>query len=506
MNIKKMLTLTLIMSTALFIMTSCGGDSEEKSPFPTDPIEIVAYGINDSMNVIKDEASNSMMNLGSYIGLEDSDLEKPEVTINFDISNAEGNAAVFYRSLNNTKSKDASLAFGFTSEGSTMQSSVNFTGNDMIMSFLSPDEPMVKYSMPKDTASSISDLAPLDRYVAALELAATEGAKDTWDADLSKMTDGLSANLTSENVEEATEVITHNGKELEATTYTLTAKETGAAEALTDLFNALNNDSDMNSLTSSSELAEEQTDTDTEDALASVKAVVNDEAKLASTVLTTTVYVNDETILACNMTFETPDGNFIINNQYAIDKNSKNITTKTIYVSGLEMTTTHVVTTDGDTENDKTTYSMNQAVPQSTFELINESAIKKTDDNYIKDFNVSYTSTEEGVVSSYSTIGKYEGITSGAVTNGTFSGTADTNESQLGAQTFNYTGTSLISDTDPQVEIPAFLADSGVEFTDVNELKTYLNDSSDSETANIVSPYEQKIIAITWMIRFNLNF
>lgn len=499
MNMKKVLTVILIMSTSLFIMTSCGGGDEKKSSFPTDPLEIVTYGINDSMSVIKEEASDSMLNLSSYMGLEESDLEKPEVNINFDIKNDEGDVSIFYKALNNTKSKDATLALGLSADGQNMQTSVNFTGDDMIMSFLSTSEPMVKYSMPSDKTNSISDLDPLSRYVAALELEPAEESKDTWDADLSKFTDGLSTNLTSENVEKTTEAITHKGEEIEASTYTLTAADAAASEALKDLFNALNSDEDMNSLTTASEQADE----DSVEALASVESVINDEAKLAETKLTSKVYVDNETILACNMTFETPDGNFIINNQYAIDKNSKDITTKTVYISGLEMTSTHVLTTDGDTENEKQTYVMSQANPKGTLELINESKAVKAGDDYTKDFTISYTSDEEGVITTANSTGKYEATNSEGTVNGTFSGTADSNDPTEGKQTFNYSGTTLMSDKDPEVTIPTFLADSGKEFTDVNELKAYLNEDSGNKIKNITNPYERKITAMIWMIRLN---
>lgn len=499
MNMKKLLTVILILSTSLFIMTSCGGDGEKKSSFPSDPLEIVTYGINDSMNVIKDEASNSMLNLSSYMGLEDSDLEKPEVNISFDITSDDGVFSIFYKALNNTKSKDATLALGLSAEGQNMETSVNFTGDDMIMSFLSPSEPMVKYSMPNDKASTISDLDPLNRYVAALELEPAEKAKDTWEADLSKFTEGLSTNLTTENVEESTEAITHKGEEIEASTYTLTAADTVASAALVDLFTALNSDEDMNSLTTASEQAEE----DSVDALASVEAVINDEAKLAETKLTTKVYVDNETILACNMTFETPDGNFVINNQYAIDKNNKDITTKTVYISGLEMTSTHVLTVDGDTENETQTYVMGEAESKEVLKVINESTAVKSGDNYTKDFKISYTADEDGVITSANSTGKYEATESKGIINGTFTGTIVTNDPDEGEQTMTYAGSSLLSDNDPEVTIPAFLDESGVAFTDVNELKAYLNENSDNETANISNPYERSITAMIWMIRLN---
>ncbi len=255
----------------------------------------------------------------------------------------------------------------------------------------------------------------------------------------------------------------------------------------------------MNSLTTASEQADE----DSVEALASVESVINDEAKLAETKLTSKVYVDNETILACNMTFETPDGNFIINNQYAIDKNSKDITTKTVYISGLEMTSTHVLTTDGDTENEKQTYVMSQANPKETLEVINESKAVKAGDDYTKDFTISYTSDEEGVITTANSTGKYEATNSEGTVNGTFSGTADSNDPTEGKQTFNYSGTTLMSDKDPEVTIPTFLADSGKEFTDVNELKAYLNEDSGNKIKNIANPYERKITAMIWMIRLN---
>ena len=496
MKLRKILLL-LIISSMIIFTTSCGGDdSQSGQSFPTEPIEIVSMGIVDSMDCFKDETKNSTMNLSSYIGLNKEDLEKPQVQINLDLETEDGIATLFYKALQNDSSDKASVSLGLSSDGQEAETSVTFSGNEMIMSFFTVEEPMVKYT---SDFSASKGMNPFDRYVNALQLGNSLVFEDTWSSDISKLSSDINANLTSENVAVTDGTVLYHGVDVESKVYTLTADESTAGTLLKDLYNAMYNDEDVNSYLTAME------NSDGLNTLKSVAAVVNDEGKLAQTKLTAVVYVQEETFLACDMYFQTPNGNFNIENNYYMNGSDRHIVSKVLFPAGVTLTNTHTVYDQGDnTREDNMTFEMNVEGSNEPLKIVSNNMITEKGDNYKKDFNITYSGVEDDGSSSMGNMaGTYEAVTSGNDVNGNFTGTYTSNDPEEGEQTMNYTGTAVMSESSPEIIVPEFIEGSGVMFSDVDKLKAYLNQDGESPTTGIDNQFEQKSTAIMWMLRFN---
>ncbi|HKK96509.1 MAG TPA: hypothetical protein VJ916_09390 [Anaerovoracaceae bacterium] len=495
MKIKKVLLLLAILSITIFMTTSCGGDGGEPT-FPSEPIEIVSTGISDSLNSFKEEAKDSTMSLSSYIGIEKEDLEKPRVQINLEVEakDYDQNYKLHYKTLNNVKTDKSYIELGLL--GST--TSVTFSGNDMIMSFFSTKEPMVKYT---SDFSSTKDMNPFERYVKALELSKNLTFENTWSDDISKLSSDINSNLTSENVSMSNGTVMYHDTDVEADIYTLSADESIGGVLLKDVYNAMSNDEDINSYLTTMQ------NSDGLNTLKSVEAVVNDETKLSKTKLEAVVYVQEETFLACNMYFETPDGSFAIENNYYTNDSDRHIVNKVIFPSNVTLDATHTVYDQGsNTREDNSTFEMNVEGSDEPLKIVSENMITENGDNYSKDFNITYSGVneEDETISSHGKInGKYESVTTDGEINGTFTGSYTEIEPDEGEETTKYLGTTALSETSPEISVPEFIENSGITFTDVNELKAYLNENNDSKTTGIENPFEQSSTAIVWMLRLS---
>ncbi len=496
MKIKKILSVMIILSMTIFIV-GCGGD-EDANSFPTEPIEIVSMGITDSLNSFKEETKDSVMNLNSYIGLSQDELDKPHVQINLDLETEDGTATLYYKSMQNDAKDKASLTLGVIADGQEAQTSVNFTGNDMIMSFFTVEEPMVKYT---GVDSSLKSLSPMDRYVKALELGDSKMFSDSWSDDVSKLQTNMNTNLTSDSVILSKETIKYHDVDVEADLYSVEIDESYGGTLLADLFKALSNNEDVYSYLTAME------NSDGLLTLKSLENVVNDENKLSQTTVTANVYLQEETFLACNLSFDTPDGKFIMENNYYTKDIDRHVISKVVFPSGVTLNNTHTVYASDTGRQDNLNFEMTVKGSDEPLKIVSENKITENGDNYSKEFKITYSGVAEGdgIVSSLGeSKGKYEAVTSGDNANGTFSGTYTSKDPEEGVQNTDYSGTTVLSSTAPEITLPEFIEGSGVEFSNVDKLKAYLNQDGDSPTKGVDNLYEQQATALMWMLRFNL--